>query len=165
MCKKEATFTQTRFAVSEDIDWLKSLPERFNLHPKQEWSEEDAKFIKELCNLLASIAKNNYVGRYYAPDLVSKLHSLSPKPKPEWNEEDERLLNIIIDILDREEHNGHLSHDDLKNCVKLIKSFRPQPHWKPSEEQMDALLWCVEHLGIADNHVLESLYNDLKKLI
>ena len=25
MCKKGATFTQTRFAVSEDIDWLKSL--------------------------------------------------------------------------------------------------------------------------------------------
>jgi hypothetical protein len=25
MCKKGATFTQTRFAVSEDMDWLKSL--------------------------------------------------------------------------------------------------------------------------------------------
>ena len=27
----------------DDIDWLKSLPERFNLQPKQEWSDEDEK--------------------------------------------------------------------------------------------------------------------------
>ena len=28
MCKKGATYTATRFAVSQDIDWLKSLKER-----------------------------------------------------------------------------------------------------------------------------------------
>lgn len=56
--------------------WLNSLSERFKNQPKREWSEEDKNFIKELSNLLASIAKNNYVGRYYAPDLVSKLQSL-----------------------------------------------------------------------------------------
>lgn len=34
------------------IAWLKSLPERFNLQPKQEWSEEDEKHIEAL--ILAS---------------------------------------------------------------------------------------------------------------
>ena len=29
-------------------NWLKSLPERFNLQPKQEWSEEDEEYLKEL---------------------------------------------------------------------------------------------------------------------
>jgi inosine/xanthosine triphosphate pyrophosphatase family protein len=28
MCKKGATFTTTRFAVNQDIDWLKSLKQR-----------------------------------------------------------------------------------------------------------------------------------------
>jgi hypothetical protein len=56
-------------------------------HKPAEWSEEDEKFIKDLCNLLAAIAKNNYVGGYYAPDLISKIQSLRPSFKP--NEEKE----------------------------------------------------------------------------
>lgn len=28
MCKKGATFTKTRFAISQDMDWLKSLKDR-----------------------------------------------------------------------------------------------------------------------------------------
>lgn len=32
--------------------WLKSLPERFNLQPKQEWSEEDKEILEKLHRLL-----------------------------------------------------------------------------------------------------------------
>lgn len=39
-----------------------------------------------------------------------------------------------------------------------------EPSWKPSEEQMEALLWCVAHLGGADRRVLAELYEHLKKL-
>lgn len=82
------------------------------------------------------------------------LTSLETSQKPaEWSEEDEMIFKHCLVIL----------HD--YGYDEWLKSLRPQPHWKPSEEQMDALLWCVEHLGIADNHVLESLYNDLKKLM
>lgn len=63
---------------------------------KTVWSEEDENFIKELCNLLASIAKNNYVGCYYAPDLVSKLRSLRPQSKQEWSDEDEDYYDTIV---------------------------------------------------------------------
>ena len=33
---------------SKTIRWIKSLPERFNLQPKQEWSEEDERMQKEV---------------------------------------------------------------------------------------------------------------------
>lgn len=36
MCKKGSTFIQTRFAVSEDKDWLKSLRVKFNWKPSDE---------------------------------------------------------------------------------------------------------------------------------
>ena len=35
MCKKGSTFITTRFAVSQDIDWLKSLEERYTWKPSE----------------------------------------------------------------------------------------------------------------------------------
>ncbi len=45
----------------------------------------------------------------------------------------------------------------------ILKSVRPQNHWKPSKEQMQALL-SKEEGWPPRQKVLESLYNDLKKL-
>ena len=59
----------------EELNWLKSLPERFNPHPKQEWSEEDEKMLKaflhkvEVCDLLTN--KENVW-------ILKKLKSLHP---------------------------------------------------------------------------------------
>ena len=39
-------------AIIEAKEWLKSLPERFNLQPKQKWSEEDEDHLKWLCNII-----------------------------------------------------------------------------------------------------------------
>lgn len=41
----------------DDIDWLKNLPERFNLPPKQEWSEEDETHRFHLVGLLEEVQK------------------------------------------------------------------------------------------------------------
>ena len=46
----------------------------------------------------------------------------------------------------------------------LEKIETPQEHWRPSEEQMEALLWCTAHLGGADHRVLAELYEHLKML-
>ena len=71
----------------------------------------------------------------------------------EWSEEDEKIMQTII------------KEGDLKPSeIAWLKSLRPQPHWKPSEEQMEALLWCVAHLGGADHRVLAELYEQLKLL-
>ena len=74
-------------------EFLTSLPERFNLQPKQEWSEEDEKVIEEICNIIVSNSKNGYLGRYYAPELVEKLKSLHPSWKP--SEEQIQALEYI----------------------------------------------------------------------
>jgi len=36
-----------KYTIKTDIDWLKSLPERFVLQPKQEWSEEDEIYLQD----------------------------------------------------------------------------------------------------------------------
>ena len=35
------------------IDWLKSLPERFNPQPKQEWNEEDERMLERAFHIMA----------------------------------------------------------------------------------------------------------------
>ena len=44
--------TDTIYQIEKDADWLKSLPERFNPQPKQEWSEEDENALKYIHELL-----------------------------------------------------------------------------------------------------------------
>lgn len=44
----------------EKIVWLKNLPERFNLQPKQEWSEEDSDNLERVDNYLWML--DDYVG-------------------------------------------------------------------------------------------------------
>jgi uncharacterized protein YajQ (UPF0234 family) len=39
MCKKGATFIRTRFAVSEDEDWLKHLKDRYTWKPSNKQME------------------------------------------------------------------------------------------------------------------------------
>jgi len=46
--------------------------------------------------------------------------------------------------------------------VKGVVLETEEDHWKPSEEQMEALLWCTAHLGGADHRVLAELYEHLK---
>lgn len=112
--------------IQKDIDWLKSLPERFNLQPKQEWSEEDYNAILIAIDWL----------QYYRDTFV-----VTGETK-----------------------------DEISDCVDRLKSLRPQPHWKPSEEQLKALIlarpFVVDDFGENPtlSETLESLYNDLKKL-
>ena len=96
----------------------------------------------------------------------TKLHNAYFYPKPtDWSEEDERLFQIIIDILDRENHLGRISHTDLIACVRKLKSFKLQSTWKPSDEQMKELHNVFNDIsGGWEDSVLESLYQDLKKL-
>lgn len=103
--------------IERERNWLEALPERFNLQPKQEWSEEEKKHL------------------YNAIEAVKYAYDIS------------------------EGTSGF-------KCVKFLKSLRPQPHWKPSEAQLDALLASyTKDEGVYDYYALESLYNDLKKLL
>ena len=56
----DCAFYKDALDVNQDLtgkyaeldNWLQSLPERFNLQPKQEWSEEDEKMFRSLHNII-----------------------------------------------------------------------------------------------------------------
>ena len=96
-----------------------------------------------------------------------ELKEIKKKPA-EWSEEDERVRKRIVGILE-----GWMSTfketsyaEDCKRGIEWLKSIKPQKQWKPSEEQMKVLISEVEAWtkGCPKQKVLESLYNDLKKL-
>lgn len=99
LCRKE--FAMTRFAINEDEDWLRSLKDR-----------------------------------------------VQPQPKQEWNEEDRYMLNNVIDTLRPLSETTHSGYA-INSMIKWLKSLRSQTTWKPSEEQIEALL------KLEEMHVLE----------
>ena len=86
----------------------------------------------------------------------------------EWSEEDESFLDSVEEAISNYYDLNHAPQYHYWLEEKL-KSPRPQPHWKPSEEQMDALLFAVGYVhgneATEIAAILESLYDDLKKLI
>lgn len=98
--------------------WLKSLKDRVQPQPKQEWSEKDYNFIKELCDLLASISKDGYVGKYYTVDLVEKLKSLRPRNRWEPSEGQMKSLRWVI------EYGNTTQTETLKGIYEQLKKLR-----------------------------------------
>ena len=101
-------------------NFLKSLPERFNLQPKQEWSEEDEAhraFILESLENQIRFCKKDAEGAYYAKQ--------------------------------------------IRTAQNWLKFLRLKSHWKPTEEQLEAL-WNTLHPDDPYYVDLSSLYNDLK---
>lgn len=88
-------------------------------------------------------------------DMVEK--SVIKQPA-EWTEEDKMKIVELKTFI--AQCNG-FDKENRKKAFDMIDSLRPQPHWKPSEEQMDALETAVSSL---QSSALESLYNKLKKL-
>lgn len=101
------------------------------------------------------------------------------KQKPaEWSEEDERkrqacisTINEVIDY-ERERWEDYNPGKPYRPIMKYdeqvdwLKSLRLRPHWKPSEDQMKALEDAFRKDGGNEyRKVINSLYNDLKKLL
>ena len=159
MCEKGATFTRTRFAISEDKDWLKSLRPQ----PKQEWSEEDKKKKERIIKILEQANENWRIAQGSVPfgELITWLKSLRPHPKKELDKEDEtRRTNAII-LLQTPILRKVYQQGEIDKAVEWLRNLRPNPHWKPSEEQMEALRHYVETTTDGE---LDLLYNDLLKL-
>lgn len=105
--------------------------------------------------------------------LEKNLEYLKPAKSAEWSEEDEEMLKSILFVLE-----SYVSHSESASSPSLITSYpiyykeidwlkSLRPSWKPSEEQMEILQYvCTQssHPNQKVIPVLESLYNDLKKL-
>lgn len=93
--------------------------------------------------------------------------------KPAWSEEDVDMLNSCISSIEEAKENryayketdGDTSYD---HEIAWLKSLRPS--WKPSEEQIQILRSAIDFASgnamfyTCNLPILESLYNDLKKL-
>ena len=75
-----------------------------------------------------------------------------------WSEEDENRFNNLIFLVECSDENEPTKKGFI-DFINRLKSLRPQSQWKPSDEQMMALLYYC-----SNGSVLTSLYNDLKKL-
>lgn len=124
-----------------------------------EWSEEDKEMISDLIDLLnggkTTIPTKTYIN--WLNVIKNRAHL---QPKQGWDEKDEKIREGLINMLsqDKEIHGAE---------INWLKSLRPN-HWKPSKEQMEALETTIYisnfGLDIDRLRMLESLYNDLKKL-
>ncbi len=99
-----------------------------------------------------------------------ELRKIEQKPA-EWSEEDENLLKYSLENLTELKDRFGENYGRVGGCIDWLKSLKdraqPQPHWKPSEEEMKALEFCLEHNidkdGVFGSKVV-NLYKQLKKL-
>ena len=129
---------------------------------------EDERIRKELINFFTienwhgDVPFNDKCGKKY----LAWLEKQKEQKPSEWSEEDEKMrcniLNVLTSTLVYTIGSHRTSTYKYNNEIEWLKSLKPQ--WKPSEEQMEALLWCVAHLGGADHRVLGELYEHLKML-
>ena len=112
-------------------------------------------------------------GRYAGYD-AGKQDALKEQKPAEWSEEDEKILDSLIRLYSKEYSsyawpwaNGAFTYGDVVNFLKSLR-----PCWKPSEEQMQILRTVIDFaMGkqsvfyTCHQPLLESLYNDLKKLM
>lgn len=111
--------------------------------------------------------------------MVHKEPYIAPVPTPmvadeqkqEWSEEEKEILDSILShyvLIDKPIDANGISKEKY---ISLIKSIRfdtyknCNSHWKPSEEQMEALYNVINPCDHVDKKALVSLYEQLKKLM
>lgn len=88
--------------------------------------------------------------------------------KPAWSEEDEHRRKDAIYFLESAMRH-YADTSEIEKTIAWLKSLHPS--WKPSEEQMEAFRIYLYNPQYIDNSedekikLVESLYNDLKKLM
>lgn len=155
---------------------------------------EDERIMKEIIDFLDYAGDNHFMRTEDYENEIGWRRWLKKQKEQnpaEWSEEDGRTINDVIQFIE----DGALTREDKDYYIERLKSLRPQPHtisienvtvfgnleyergvkdgiqseksrhWKPSEEQMEALSDAyVEASTFKKGDILESLYNDLKSL-
>lgn len=155
-----------------EITWLINRFKSLRPQPKQEIPADTEVLLAKLVNLL----KKYRIGEETAKDLANRiadsygvqryLDGLCDETKPHWKPSlsTADLENNLGDIQDNYYDCSH-EYKVLGEAIEFIRSTNS--HWKPSEEQMKALLSklpVVKGSGDKVQYLLESLYDDLKKL-
>ena len=129
---------------------------------------EDERIRKEIIDFIQwaedmGMTRHDYHQAKRPAVWLAYLEKQKEQKPAEWSEEDEkRLINTSISFLKDFADKGY---ENAVECIDWLKSIHPS--WKPSEEQMKMLamftnLRCASR---REANTLESLYNDLKKLM
>ena len=147
-------------------DWLKSLKDRIQPQPKQEWSEDDEVALKDVCDWLDRLSMT-FVGNesIVCQEEIKWLKSLKDRiqPKVELTQLDKNILEAAIAFVAQNDHFNCWRGVDKHTVLSALHSLRPKKQWKPSKEQMDALNDVISSRDIKYD-VLSELWKDLKKL-
>lgn len=155
------------------------------IEQKPAWSEEDEKCIRLSTDIIDSALRAGFCVHLDRDRCIDWLKSIKERvgcevnctTKKEWSEEDEKRAESLhgwLDTLINYIHHDAIVSLDLRRermqqveqLKTWLKSLQLQNTWKPNNEQMKILLSKVEAWtkGCPKQKVLESLYNDLKKL-
>lgn len=171
MLKEGASLHFSKKDIAKAVDWLKSIKDRAQPQPEQEWSEEDEKIYQ---SIMDDTVQENQLNSNQTNWLRDIKYRYFQQPKQEWSKEDEKHSSYICAALDcyyrlREDRNNTNGQEDLDKARNWLhnklKSLRPQSIWKPSEEQLKSLQEVIDvgHFTSYPNS-LETLYEQLKKL-
>ena len=149
-------------ALEQAKSWLKSLRHR----PKQEWSEEDEKIRQTI------IREFEQCSEWYCANGLTKedcIAWLNKQKNIEWTEENEIMIDTLHLYLDQMYSSKMIGDKDAAKAKVWLKSLHPQKHWKPTEEQLDALkvaiaYMCDESETPTAPKVLTELLEQLKQL-
>ena len=159
------------FTREQMLAWLKSLKERVQPQPSQEWSEEDEEHLSDAIF---------FVREYQIPTRDKRLLNAAKEAeewlkslRPQINVTDEELAqakkeayNCALDKI--EYHSGEPTFDDgWSAAIWYLKKRNAQPQntWKPSDEQIEALESATENCAYSEcQDCLRELIGQLKKL-
>ena len=138
---KENTINPNRVnCAKECLNWLNSLPERFNLQQKVELSEEDEEMLDLIIEIFTVNHANgvfgtgnrvinglNFVSTY---TIIAWLKSLRPKPSWKPSEEQMEALNEVINTLavSKYPHESDYLFNILNGLRKNLKSYSHEIH-------------------------------------
>lgn len=123
---------------------------------------------------VSDVARHFYeIGKKQKEQKPASGNSEKPNNHAEWSEEDGNKLYQVMEVLLADKtialrENPHCKalHRAYDELLDWLKSLRPQPHWKPSEEQMNAIDAAQRELCSTEyNEGLCSLIDDLQKLL
>ena len=145
--------------------------------PKQEWSDEDDEIFN---NIIEKAKGGHWIEVNEITWLINRFKSLRPRPHKEVYQAAKHDLAIkFMNYLDENRPEGKMCLSNVE-CEDIDKAFKENdwvkimryvekyhPHWKPSEEQMEALFTAASEAPIIkeNGNYLYDLYNDLKKLM
>ena len=135
------------------------------------WSEEDENLLSRcVCDFDYLIKNENRGFEERYKEQIDWLKSIKDRvqPKQEWSEEDEhRRTDAIYFLESAEKHYADTS--EIEKTIDWLKSLKDKIHWKPTEEQIHCFKCVIDFYKTKVNdtivlNLLNSLYNDLKKL-